>query len=133
MEFTSIVISDGEARPGADLETAVGHPKEQIPTKPIMSMSCTLCTFAITCLTKELAREILYNHQRKRHPRDPNNNLEEGTHDTSNKMIKKMMPIDHKEDPADDDLKNVPDTNSTGDSEDGTCVGIRCGKGWVRD
>ena len=30
---------DDEARPGADLETAVEYPKEQIPIRLIMSMS----------------------------------------------------------------------------------------------
>ena len=42
-------------------------------------------------------------------------------------MIKKMMPIYHKEDPDDDDPKNVHDTTSTGDSKDDTYVEICCG------
>ena len=66
----------GEERPGANLETAVDYLKEQTPIKPILSMSCTLCTFEITCLKRKLARKILYNHQRRKHPRDSNNNPE---------------------------------------------------------
>jgi hypothetical protein len=75
-------------------------------------MSCTLCTYKITCLTRKLASKILYNHQCRKHRRDSNNNPEEGICDVSDEVIKKKELLDHEEDvpdPADDDPENVPD------------------------
>ena len=89
--------------------------------------------YEITCLTGELAREILYSHQRRRHPRDPNNKSEEGIHDVSDRVIKKKALLNHVETHADDDLEIIPDTNSTGDSGDDTCVEIHSNEEWMRD
>ena len=112
--------TDSKARPGDSLE--------RILTKPTLSVSCTLCTFEITCLTMELARKIVYNHQRRRYPRDPDQHLEQGAHDASKEMIEMTLIIDKKEEPADDELKNVQETNSKGDSIDGTCKGNEDGQ-----
>ena len=103
----------GKARPGDILD--------QIPTKPTMSMSCTSCTFEITCWTIELARTVLYNHQRRRHLKDPDKHLEEGTYNASKEMSERMLVIDNEEEPADDDPKSVQETKSKGESIDGTC------------
>ena len=81
-------------------------------------------------LDEKLARKILYSHQRRRHPRDPNNNPEEGIYDVSDGVVKKKVPMDHVEDHANDDPENVPDTNSTGDSEDDSCVEILGDEEW---
>ena len=40
------------------METAVVYHKEQFPIKPIVSMSCKLCKYKITCLTRRLAKLI---------------------------------------------------------------------------
>ena len=68
----------------------------------------------------KLARTILYNHQRRKHPRDSNDSPVEGIHDMSDGVINKTALMDHEEDvpdPADEDPENVPDSNSTGDSK----------------
>jgi hypothetical protein len=67
-------------------------------------------------MTKRLAKMILYNHLRMKHPRDLNNNPEEGVHDMSDEVVKKKVLMEHKvdlPDPADDDHGNVLDKNST--------------------
>ena len=51
-------------------------------------------------------------------------------------MIWKKVQMDHEEympDPADDDHKNVPDTNSIEDSEDDFCMEVHGDEEWVID
>ena len=70
---------------------------------------------------------ILYNHRRMNHPRDSNNNPEKGVHDVSDGLVKKKALMDQEvdvPDPTDYDHGNVPDTNSTEDSKDDSCMEV---------
>ena len=79
----------------------------------------------------------LYYHRRKTHPRDSNNNPKKNMREVSDGVIWKKAQIDHKDylpDPTDDDdHDNVPDTNSTKDSEDDFCMEVHGDEEWVRD
>ena len=83
-------------------------------------MSCTLCTFKITCWMMELAKKVLDNHQRRRHPRDPDKHLEEGIYNASKEKSEMMLVIDNEEEPADDQPKSVQEIYSNGENIDGT-------------
>jgi hypothetical protein len=76
----------------------------------------------------------LYNHWRKNHPRDPNNNPKKVVTDV---MAGEAVQRNHQgrvPDPADDDdLENVPDTSSADDSERGSCLEVLGDEEWVSD
>ena len=84
-------------RPGDNLVTDVDYPTTHIPTKSTMSMACSSCTFEITCWTMKLAKQILQNHQRRRHPSDHDGRLVEETQDEYDEIIGIMMTIDNRE------------------------------------
>ena len=109
-----------KVRPGDNLVADVEYTTAQTPTKPNMSMSCSLCTFKITCWTMKLAKQIIQNHQRRRHPSDHDGRLVEETQDEYDEIIGIMMTIDNREEPDDDEPKNVQETNAEGDKIDGT-------------
>ena len=115
---------DDNERNESILGTAVEHHKEQFL---IISMSCTVCQYEITCGTRRLAASTLHNHQCIRQPRDSNNNLEEGTQDISYRVPEKKELMD----PDDDVLGNVCDANDTEDS--GSGLDTRNDVEWVRD
>ena len=112
-----------KVRPRDKLVTDVDYPTAQIPTKPTMSMSCSSCTFEISCRTMKLAKQILQNHQRRRHTSDSDGGLVEETQDEYDEIIGIMMTIDNREEPTDDEPKNVQKTNAEGDKIDGNCKG----------
>lgn len=124
---------DGEAMPGTAIEAAVKYPKDQTQIKPKVLMSCTLCTYKTT---KKISKKRLYNHRRRKHPRDSNTNPKEDMHDLPDGVTRKKAQRDHKEkvpDPPDGDDANVLDTACVEDSENDSCMVIHGDKEWVKD
>jgi hypothetical protein len=50
-----------KVRPGDNLVADIDYHTAQTLTKPNMSLSCSSCTFEITCWTIKLAKQIIQN------------------------------------------------------------------------
>ena len=115
---------------GTAIDAAVKYQMEQTQIKPKVLMSCTLCTYKTTYLTKKMAKKRLYNHQRRNHPRDSNNNPKEDKHDVPDWVTKEEAQRNHgKKVPC----PHVPDTASMEDSGDDSCMAVHGDEEWVRD
>ena len=110
-----------EVRPGDNLVADIEYSTAQTLTKPNMSMSCSLCTFKITCWTMKLAKQIIQNHQRRRHPSDHDGRQVVETQDEYDEIIWIISTIDIREEPADDEPKKVQETDAEGDRINDTC------------
>ena len=68
-----------------DVEAAMDHPDELPQIGPRVSMSCThvLCVFKTDYWPRKVAMKKLYNHRRKKHPRDRNDNPKEDMREMS--------------------------------------------------
>ena len=115
----------GKAEPGTTLELVDEYPKMQTLIRLKVLMLCTLCPYRTAYLTKRTARKRLYNHRRRKHPLDNNNNPKEVMHDASDEVIRKKGQTDHEEsvpDSTDDEHETIPDTTGEEDSQDDSCV-----------
>ena len=52
----------------------------QTPGKPIKLVSCTWCSFKITCWSWKSAKKIVGNHQQRRHTKNRNKHMGQETH-----------------------------------------------------
>ena len=84
-------IGSGKATKGN--RATHGDIVEQTLTEPNMSVSCTLCSFEITCWTMELARKVVRNHQRRRNPMHPDKDMEQGTYKRMRRHWPKRSPL----------------------------------------
>ena len=84
---------------------------ERTLNEPTM-VSCTLCSFVITCWTIELARNVVRNHQCRRHPRKPDKHMVPGTYNVLEETGEKILAIDNEEPNDDEKQKSVQEINS---------------------
>ena len=105
-------IGSGKATKGN--RATHGDIVEQTLTEPNMLVSCTLCSFKITCWTMELARKVVRKHQRRRNPMHPDKDMEQGTYnapgETDEKTLAEEEPVD------DDEQKSVQEIDSNGEN-----------------
>ena len=69
----------------------------------------------------KLAKQIIQNHQRRRHPCDHDGHQVVETQDEYDEIIWIISTIDIREEPADDEPKKVQETDAEGDRINDTC------------